>query len=128
MKKGLLILFSAVTLIVLFQFNPSCVETRKIDDTIIAVLHINAKYVTVVYNHKNGAPYSEQIFHGQTVTDGITTIDPHDYISPYCQPKCKSYGAIPGHESDYAYYETGEYLKNQEWKNVWRDYLFRKHH
>ncbi len=94
MKKGLLTLLSAVAIVALIQLNPSCTETQKIDGTITAVLPINAKYISVVHNDKNGVPCTEQVFHSQTVTDGITTVNPHDYIPQYCKTECKSYGDI----------------------------------
>lgn len=125
-KKSVLLILTAIMVVLLYAFGSGTTEPYKINGTIIGVQSQHDTRVYVLYKDKNEKIVKRSTHQSEIITDGVTTINPHDYLPGYGRKT--SYGAIPGYESDYAYYETGEYLKRQEGKNVWRDYLSREHH
>lgn len=68
---------------------------------IIAVTPHHATRVVVIHKDKNGFYYADSIHHLSTVSDGTTTIHPHDYLDGR-----KPYGPLPECEKEYQDYLT----------------------
>ncbi|MDO8260377.1 MAG: hypothetical protein Q7T50_02660 [Candidatus Magasanikbacteria bacterium] len=102
-KLGSSSLFMLVTCAVFFALV-GCNEypNRLGIEKIIAVEEHHATRIFVIYKDKNGSYYSDTIHQATTVTDGATTINPHDYLSLYGGKK--SYGPLPGCEKEYQDY------------------------
>lgn len=85
-----------------------CNETNRLGmEKIIAVEEHHATRVFIIYKDKNGSYYNATIHQSNTVTDGITTINPHDYLSLYGGKR--PYGPIPGCEKEYQNYVTNKH-------------------
>jgi len=58
-------------------------ESKLGIERIIAVEKDHATRISVTYKDKNGSYYKTSFHQSQTITDGTTTINPHDYLSGY---------------------------------------------
>lgn len=103
-KLSLTIALPAIALVLAFTFGGGPVFPHKINGTIIAVENMqHGTRIRIIYKE-----YAELNTHQSTsVTDGTTTVNPHDYLTGYGGKT--PYGAISGHEKEYE-----EYLKQEE--------------
>jgi hypothetical protein len=88
-KKSLLLILTAIMVILLFAFGGG--PDRYKNATIIGVLPQHATRVEIVYKNEHGDFLYRSTHQSEIVTDGKTIVNPQDFLSGYCETKCKQY-------------------------------------
>ena len=103
MKRLIGIFMFVLVLLMAFVLTSYDESPKKLGiEKIIAIEPHHATRIFVIYKDKNGLYYSDTIHQSNTVTDGTTTINPHDYLSLYGGKK--PYGLLPNCEKEYQDY------------------------